>query len=308
MSSAQSWLSRFGDLNVAPDTGKGRAPHKPLLLLAVLSLVEDGLLTSSRLTLTPELVRRFRDLWPIVQGRRGNRGEIRMPFHALASAKDRVWEVFDSEGRPSNSEDTTAFAILPEEFLALCADRTFRAALRRRLVGSYFPPLEQVELGAQLGFEQEIDESELAGYRAEREAFREAKKRGRSARFKTQIPSSYAYTCALTGYRLTLEGGDGRELIEAAHVEAHRVRGNDALDNGLALTPTAHALFDLGLWSVAEDLCVLVKPAAVFSETGPADGFSLRALAGRSLVFPSVARLRPHPDHLRWHRDKHGFV
>ena len=216
MSSAQSWLSRFGDLNVAPDTGKGRAPHKPLLLLAVLSLVEDGLLTSSRLTLTPELVRRFRDLWPIVQGRRGNRGEIRMPFHALASAKDRVWEVFDSEGRPSNSEDTTAFAILPEEFLALFADRAFRAALRRRLVGSYFPPLEQVELGAQLGFEQEIDESELAGYRAEREAFREAKKRGRSARFKTQIPSSYAYTCALTGYRLTLEGGDGRELIEAA--------------------------------------------------------------------------------------------
>ena len=136
MSSAQSWLSRFGDLNVAPDTGKGRAPHKPLLLLAVLSLVEDGLLTSSRLTLTPELVRRFRDLWPIVQGRRGNRGEIRMPFHALASAKDRVWEVFDSEGRPSNSEDTTAFAILPEEFLALFADRAFRAALRRRLVGS----------------------------------------------------------------------------------------------------------------------------------------------------------------------------
>jgi putative restriction endonuclease len=308
MDSAQLWLSRFGDLNVAPDTGKGRAPHKPLLLLAVLSLVEDGLLTSTKLTLSPELVRRFRDLWPIVQARRGNRGEIRMPFHALASAKDRVWEVFDSEGRFSTSEDTTAFAILSEELFALFADRTFRTALRRRLVGGYFPPVEQVELAAQLGFEHEIDETELAGYRTEREAFREAKTRGRSAGFKSRVPSGYAYTCALTGYRLTLEGGNGRELIEAAHIEAHRLRGNDALDNGLALTPTAHTLFDMGLWSIADDMRILVKPAAVFTETGPADGFSLRALAGRPLTFHSAARLRPNIDHIRWHRGKHGFA
>lgn len=27
-------LFRFGDLNVAPDPGSGRTPHKPLLLLA----------------------------------------------------------------------------------------------------------------------------------------------------------------------------------------------------------------------------------------------------------------------------------
>lgn len=302
------WLRRFGDLNVAPDTGKGRAPHKPLLLLAILSLVEDGLLTSPQLLLTPELVRRFRDLWPIVQERRGNRGEIRMPFHALASVKDKIWEVFDAEGRPSVSEDTTVLAILPEELFALFADREFRTALRRRLVGSYFSPIEQAELAAQLGFEHEIQESELAGFRADREALREAKKRGRSARFKSAVPSGYAYTCALTGYRLTLEGGDGRELIEAAHIEAHRFRGNDALDNGLALTPTAHALFDLGLWSADDELRILVKPAASFVEETPFGGFSLRAVVARPLHFAAASRLRPAREYLAWHRRQHKFI
>lgn len=304
---AELWLRRFGDLNVAPDTGKGRAPHKPLLLLAVLSLVEDGLLTSTTLTLSPELVRRFRDLWPIVQARRGNRGEIRMPFHALASTKDQVWQVLDAEGRPSTSEDTTTFAIPPADLLALLGDAVFRTALRRRLVATYFPPVEQMELAAQLGFEHEIDEAELAGYRAEREDFREAKKRGRSARFKNFIPSSYAYTCALTGYRLTLNGSDSRELIEAAHIEAHRVRGNDDLDNGLALTPTAHALFDMGLWSADENLRVLVKTTAAFAEVSPPGGFSLRACASRPLSFPTGTRLRPSREHFAWHRRHHGF-
>ena len=305
--SAQVWLSRLGDLNVAPDIGKGRAPHKPLLLLAILSLVEDGLLASTRLTLSPELVRRFRDLWPVVQERRGNRGIIRMPFHALSSKMDRVWRVFDTEGRPSTSQDTTAFAILPDDLLALFGYSTFRSALRRRLVGSYFPPLEQVQLAAQLGFEGEVNETELDGYRADRAAFREAKKRGRSARFKSQIPSGYAYTCALTGYRLTLAGEDERELIEAAHIEAHRVRGNDALDNGLALTPTAHALFDMGLWSADDDLRVLVKPASAFAEEFPLGGFSLRACASRPLHFAPSTKLRPAREHLAWHRREHGF-
>jgi putative restriction endonuclease len=302
------WLARFGDLNVASDSIKGRAPHKPLLLLAVLSLVEDGLLVSPSLTLSPELVRRFRDLWPIVLNRRGNRGDIRMPFHALGSTYDRVWQVCDCDGRASLSSDTTTFAILPDDLLALFADPTFRTALRRLLVGTYFPPLEQVELAAHLGFEHEIDETELAGYRVQREAFREAKKRGRSARFKCKVPSAYTYTCALTGYRLTLEGGTQRELIEAAHIHQHAKSGNDDLDNGLALTPTAHALFDMGLWSATDDLRVLVKPAAVFTETGSAEAFSLRALSGRPLTLPSITRLRPHPDHLRWHRHQHGFA
>ncbi len=111
-------------------------------------------------------------------------------------------------------------------------------------------------------------------------------------------------TCALTGYRLTTVGQAG--IVEAAHIHQHAKSRNNDPDNGLALSPTAHALFDTGLWSVADDLRVLVKPVAVFTEELPVDGFSLRALIGRPLFLPTITKLRPHSDHLHWHRQEHA--
>lgn len=97
-------------------------------------------------------------------------------------------------------------------------------------------------------------------------------------------------------------------IVEAAHIHQHaRSRNNDP-DNGLALTPTAHALFDLGLWSADDDLRILVKPAASFVEESPPGGFSLHALAGRPLHVTPAAKLRPAPGHLAWHRHEHGFA
>jgi putative restriction endonuclease len=99
-------LSRFAALRVDPDKGRGRAPHKPLLLLAVLDLLESGLLSDGWVTLSPDLILRFQNFWPIVAERRQNKGDIRMPFHALGT--DGVWSVFDEEGRPSRARPTSS--------------------------------------------------------------------------------------------------------------------------------------------------------------------------------------------------------
>lgn len=72
MPDPSNWLRRFTSLRVDPDRGRGRAPHKPLLLLAVLDLFEAGLLTDGWVTLSLDLVVRFQNFWPIVQLRRGN--------------------------------------------------------------------------------------------------------------------------------------------------------------------------------------------------------------------------------------------
>lgn len=304
---ADTWLKRIGALNVDRDDQLGVAPHKPLLLLAVLDLVENGRVTDGRVDLSPELVRRFRELWPIVAIRRRNRGEIRMPFHALGSRRDQVWTVLDKDGRPSAARATTVSAQLPGDLTQHLGDPVFREAVRRRLVATYFEPLERAELERYLGFTEAVHEPELDTYRTEREAYVNARRRKRDAAFKNLVPVLYAHTCALTGYRLTLAGERERELVEAAHIEAHRLRGNDALTNGLALTPTAHTLFDLGLWSVADDLRILVKPAADFREESPAGGFSLRAQAGRRLHIIPSSPVRPAPEYLAWHRREHGF-
>ncbi len=302
-SSPNLWLSRFTALRVDPDKGKGRAPHKPLLLLAVLDLIETGLLTDGWVTRSPDLVVRFQNFWPIVEPRRQNHGDICMPFHALSN--DGVWKVIDDDGRPSRAKGTSTRAQISDDLLPLLADSKFRAQLRRLLVTTYFPPNEQVSLFAALGFEVKPDSPELSALAEDQAKYRVAKETGRSARFKTQVVSGYQFTCALTGYRLTTVDQAG--IVEAAHIYQHAKSRNNDPDNGLALTPTAHALFDLGLWSVADDLRVLVKPAAVFTEEFPVAGFSLRALAGRPLFLRSSTKLRPHPDHLRWHRQEHQF-
>jgi putative restriction endonuclease len=300
----QTWLRRFTALRVDPDKGKGRAPHKPLLLLAVLDLLEAGHLTDGRVSRSPDVVLRFQNFWPIVEPRRQNKGDLRMPFHALGT--DGVWQVFDDEGRPSLAKDTSTRAHIAGELLTLLGDAGFRAQLRRLLVTTYFPANEQVALFAALGFEAEPDTPELQALAEDQAIYKVAKETGRSARFKTQVVTGYHFTCALTGYRITTVEQAG--IVEAAHIHQHAKSRNNDADNGLALTPTAHALFDMGLWSVTDELRVVVKHQAVFTEDYPAGGFSLRALAGRPLFLPSTDTLRPHRTHLAWHRREHGFV
>ena len=66
MSEQEGWRHSFAALRVDPDKGKGRAPHKPLLLLAVLDLLEAGHLNDGWVMRSPDLVVRFQNYWPIV--------------------------------------------------------------------------------------------------------------------------------------------------------------------------------------------------------------------------------------------------
>ena len=296
------WLTRLGKLRVDTDSIKGRAPHKPLLLLAVIDLIETGLINDGVVDLSPDLLLRFQNLWPIVLERRRNRGDIRLPFHALAS--DKVWTLFDSEHRPSRSRETSVRAKLDPSLAAVLMNPSFRSDARSKLITRYFPVTEQVALAAALG----ISEAALRCRQSELVAgdIAEARKRGRSARFKNIVVSGYRFTCALTGYRLIMLTNSG--IVEAAHIHAFRDSRNDDPSNGLALTPTAHALFDRGLWSVDNELRIIVRSKTEFAEEAPSGGFSLRTLAGQPLHIPEGVTLRPSLENLAWHRRFHRFT
>jgi putative restriction endonuclease len=222
-----------------------------------------------------------------------------MPFHALGT--DGVWALFDREGRPSRARDTSVAARIDAALREVLVDPEFRAHARRRLIGRYFPAVEQVALNVALGFEGEAAQvvAEDPG------EYLRARETGRSARFKNLVVGGYRFTCALTGYRLVTSRQAG--IVEAAHIHALRDSRNNDPRNGLALTPTAHVLFDLGLWSVDDELRILVQSAAAFEETAGC-GFSLRALAGRPLHLVPGGSLRPGREHLAWHRRHHGFA
>lgn len=89
-------------------------------------------------------------------------------------------------------------------------------------------------------------------------------------------------------------------MVDAAHIESWAETRNDDLTNGLALSKTAHWMFDEGLWSVDTDLRIVVHTSR-FGEAGP-ETWLLRTYAGRHLQFDPKAKLRPSVESLRRHR------
>ena len=196
--------------------------------------------------------------------------------------------------------------ILNPEFLSLLSDPAFRLKVRKVLVSTYFPANEQVGLCTALGLST-LKPEEVAEIREDAEEYKTQLKRGRDARFAVQVISGYHFTCALTGYRLNSD--TGFNLLEAAHIQAHSKRGPDVPENGLALTPTAHEMFDALLWTVSDDFKVIV-PEKRFKESVSLGGehFKLGDRHGRKLCFHGQAQLRPAREYLKWHRAQAGLA
>jgi len=125
--SDSSWLGRLANLNVSRSQSRGPAPHKPLMLLTVIDLVEAGAIGAGGwVAYEVGLVSRFRDYWELVLDRQRNAPDIPMPFHALGGERDQVWERFTEEGAPSRAKATTRLCRLDPRLRALLEDPAFR--------------------------------------------------------------------------------------------------------------------------------------------------------------------------------------
>ena len=118
----------------------------------------------------------------------------------------------------------------------------------------------------------------------------------REAAFVASVRSAYSETCAMTGLRII--NGGGRAEVQAAHIRPVADGGSDSIRNGLALSGTAHWMFDRGLLSIADDYTILVAEKQL-----PRDAIRL-IRPDRKLIPPSRPDARPHAAQLRYHREK----
>jgi putative restriction endonuclease len=114
--------------------------------------------------------------------------------------------------------------------------------------------------------------------------------------FRRIVLAAYDSRCAITGLKLI--NGGGRAEVEAAHIKPVEANGPDIITNGLALSGTAHWMFDRGLISLADDLEILVSrqvndAPSVWGLVNPA----------RRALVPDNPAQRPHPGYLAWHRE-----
>ncbi len=80
-------------------------------------------------------------------------------------------------------------------------------------------------------------------------------------------------------------------IVNAAHIMSWAETQNDDPRNGLALSKNAHWMFDEGLWSVGDDLRVVVN-AKRFTENG-SEMLRLTSFEGRQLQFDPAAGMLP---------------
>jgi len=118
----------------------------------------------------------------------------------------------------------------------------------------------------------------------------------RNRLFRHMVLRAYDKKCAITGLKLI--NGGARAEVDAAHIRPVEHNGPDILSNGIALSGTAHWMFDRGLIGLSDTLEILISRHVNDPE-------SVRALinpTGKALV-PHRLIERPHPRFLQWHRE-----
>ena len=298
---AKHWLGKLTKLNpnkARPGSAcRGYAPHKPLLLLCLIDMAQAGELTSRTFARSAALVLRFRSYGTIIAERWPSKLDVRLPMFYLRTQK--FWECFNASMQPAESEVSCLACDMHPEFFELLADESFRLKARLLLTNQYFEPAERVALLESLGFPIDYNARPSTGMILE-EAAEAAKRKGRCARFAVRVVSEYRFTCALTGYSCMTH--DGSSIVDAAHIEPWCETQNDDITNGLALSKNAHWAFDEGLWSIDDNLRIVINTPR-FKEHGP-EVIRLNSFAGRHLQFDPCAKLRPNIEILRHHRRK----
>ena len=287
-------------------------PHKPVLLLSVLELAENGQLAQNKIPFGPTLFEYFGEYWQAVAG--DEIGKIEYPFWYMKS--EPFWTLIPLPGqgeavRMKGSSPVSGkwlrehveHARLDVELLEIIQDEDARDRMRGVLVAAYFPDKKEAV--------EQIREFERSVYHytqiirrwTEPEAlYRVTPEHVRDAAFRRVVTSAYDYTCAVSGVRLTLPTGGIYQLVQAAHIHDWSVSHDDNPQNGLTLSPNYHWLFERGLFTLDERWRVRVSPAARDC-IGTTDEL-LRQYHGQQIGLPADESLWPGQVYLEWHRMK----
>lgn len=304
------YIREFRKLRI--DRAHGNAPHQPVLLLAVIELIEQGHITENRVLPSPELVDTFVKYWTKVTDRKPN---LVLPFFHLAKRKPPFWFHHANPGYEAALNDVNqirgftrlrkfvSYASFDMELFDLLIQKENREVLRHTIIDEYLADFK-LEILSLIREEEAISEygKNLLQYVENEFSLvfddpTETEDRIRKPAFRREIMRIYDYTCVFCKLQvLTL---DGESITEAAHIIPHSTSKNDDVRNGLSLCKLHHWAFDKYLISIDESYKVIVTE--LMSEKGPKD-WKLSTLKGKRILLPEREDLYPSQEALAWHR------
>ena len=295
------------------DRAHGVAPNKPVLLLAIVELIEQGHIRENKILPSPDLFEIFMKYWSIVTDRKPN---LALPFFHLK--RDGFWHLHANAGYEIALKVTTQIktvsrlreivvsASFDDELFLLLTNPYDREVIRQTLIDTYFVDFK-ADIESLIAKGQQIDAYRQALLQQVKQTFAslqplaptEAENPIRKAGFRQAIMRIYDYTCAVCQlYVLTL---DGESVTEAAHIIPFSESHNNDVRNGISLCQLHHWSFDKGLISVDSNYKVIVSELML--ERGPAE-WRLTALRGKGILLPDRDALYPAQEALAWHREE----
>jgi len=236
-----------------------------------------------------------------------------LPYWHLQT--DKVWELPNAAAMDRTAKQfptvealrTSAGRIAEPFATALAADPRLAEQAVQLLLDEHFEPSLHADLREAIGLQDlapartPAPTYDLVAESPELESTLPTElvqRRPRSASFRNDVLAAYDHRCAVTGFQALI----GRTLfcLEAAHVHWHSQGGPSTVDNGLALTPTLHKLFDHGAWTLDDDRRVVVSREFSGSDNAIAE---LRGLHGRPLRAPVPGCPPLSIEAIRWHRE-----
>ena len=300
----------------------GGAPHKPILLLSILSLVRKGEILNNRIEITPSLVLEFKSIWSVLVVTQ-HTANFSLPFFHMRS--EPFWRLVTNVGivlpvTSSNSikslgalKDAIAFAEIDKDLFELIMDSVGNYILEEKLLELFFP---ETKTNYRLNDYPFINHLESQILNDDRESYverisdlKETLSKDefeeeifvRSGVFKREIPKIYDFQCAISGMRV--ESTTNAQLVDACHIIPFAISKDDTITNGISLSPNLHRAFDRGLITINTDYIVRISPAIKESESP----YSLKQFEGKQINLPREIKFYPSIENLNWHR-KECFV
>ena len=321
MTTLETYIRQFAGLRRAPNTvftevSKKRAPHKPILLLAVIDLVARGVITSPLIDVTGDLVELnelfnlyWRRIIPVTQI-----SSIAFPFSRLHN--EPFWELVPQPGKKitaatinnissvSQLRAVAHGARMDEDLFHYLQQAGARNALREVLLST------SLSEGARAALEEQaVINAEAYSYSLElvqkahlplvQEILTEVGYRPavRAQGFRRIVISTYEHRCAMCGVRIVTP--EGHTVVDAAHIIPWSRNQNDDIRNGMALCKLCHWAFDEGMMGVSENFEIITSRQIGITPNVP--GFLL-TLSGRAIIPPAVRDLWPAQRYLAEHR------
>jgi putative restriction endonuclease len=321
MTDLTSFIKQFTHLNRAPggtwtDATKRKAPHKPILLLAVLDLVHRGVITSPFIDVTGDLVE-LNELFNLYWRRivpLGQSSSIAFPFSRLD--REPFWELVPQPGKmitPAIINNTSSVTYLRKYALGARMDEGLfrimqavegREALREALLQSCFSAEPQVMLREQSVINREAyDYSRILEEKSHLPLVKEIVEAdnylsaARDQGFRRIVIKAYDHRCALCGVRIITP--EQHTVVDAAHIVPWSRSKNDDIRNGMALCKLCHWAFDEGMMGVSDNYEVITSHQIAVNPNAP--GFLL-TLTGRGIIGPQERALWPAQQYIAEHR------